>query len=189
MHTIDWGDGTVDVVTSGETYVSHEYETSDKYTCKIYGCTFIDDTCFVGCSNIETIEVSSTITEIGYAAFADCSELKTIKLAEGLGKIAESAFNNCSELREIQIPSSVVTIGDYAFNECSALAKVEILSEAISIGAGAFYGAGDPYSEFKIIFNSTTPIAYQDWFGDYLNAHHFLTIVVPKTAVDQYRQE
>lgn len=159
--------------------------------CKIYGGTFIDEACFANRDNIEAIEVSSAITEIGQSAFTECTSLKTIKLTEGLERIARGAFYSCSALKEIQIPSSVITIEDDVFAKCSALAKVEILSETISIGSFAFYQAGDPYSEFKIIFNSTTPIEYQDWFDEQscLQMYHFLIIVVPKTAVDQYRQE
>lgn len=86
--------------------------------------TEIGDYMFDGCSNLVTVNNMSNITRIGENAFQDCTSLETITLPEGLQSIEYSAFYNCSKLTSITIPSSVTTTGSAAFNSCTLLTTI-----------------------------------------------------------------
>jgi len=74
------------------------------------------DSGFYQCTALKSIEIPTTVTEIGYAAFFG------------------TAFTS------VTIPSSVTEIGDYAF-QGSGLTSVVIPSSVTEIGLNAFRGA------------------------------------------------
>ena len=90
---------------------------------------------------ITSIEISSSVTSIGYSAFFGCSSLETVDFEEGsmLTSIGDSAFEYCSSLTSIIIPSSVTSIEDNAFRDCSSLTSITIPDSVTSIGDYAFY--------------------------------------------------
>lgn len=81
---------------------------------------------FEGRTDLECIDVPSTVTSIGWSAFEDCKSLKTVTLHDGLKIIGQSAFKDCKSLTEIEIPATVDTIGEEAFIGCEALTRVWI---------------------------------------------------------------
>lgn len=81
-------------------------------------------------TNISSITLPSSITEIKQGAFADCIFLKQITLPKGLINLA--GFNRCSSLTQIIIPDSVTTIREFTFDGCSSLTQVT-LPNAITI--------------------------------------------------------
>ena len=68
-------------------------------------------------SSISSIEIPSTVKEIGGNAFEYCENLASVTLNEGLTLIGEFAFSNCSALHNLTIPTTVKTIGYHALNE------------------------------------------------------------------------
>lgn len=67
------------------------------------------------------------------------SELESITMGSSVSEIAEDAFYNCSKLKSIVIPESVSKIGASAFCKCE-FDKVEFNADAIS-GSEAFSGS------------------------------------------------
>ena len=96
------------------------------------------------CSDIESIELPSSITGIGDFAFAACTKLTSITFGENsrLQSIGSNAFQNCTSLEAIDIPDSVTNIGENAFRDCSSLKTItfEKNSKPQSIGNNAFQG-------------------------------------------------
>ena len=90
------------------------------------GVTSIIDQLFLGCTNLEYIELPKTITSIGEKAFTGCSKLKIINIPNTVTTISQEAFENCSQLQELTIPSSVTSIGDEICYNCSSLSSVNI---------------------------------------------------------------
>ena len=79
---------------------------------------------FNDCTSLESINIPSSMAEIGYYAFDGCSELREVVLNDGLVKIGNSVFQRCTSLESITIPSSVVEIGSMAFSNCSGLREI-----------------------------------------------------------------
>ena len=81
---------------------------------------------FEDCSSLTSIEIPNSVTKIGGSAFRGCSSLKSVDLGNSVTKIGSSAFSRCSSLISIDIPNSVTSIGDYAFSDCSSLESIEV---------------------------------------------------------------
>lgn len=97
---------------------------------------------FFAVEKLESINLPSTVEEIGGLAFGQCFELKHINLEETtLRKLGSQAFMSCNALTDIILPSTIETIGDWAFQSCQALKSVSIGGDASAlqlIGKGAF---------------------------------------------------
>ncbi|MCR5061078.1 MAG: leucine-rich repeat domain-containing protein [Saccharofermentans sp.] len=141
------------VCLSGESFEIAEIEE---------GRTSLNSNMFEGCTNLWTIDIPASVTEIEYAAFRGCSGLENvnipgnlvsigasafqgtaieeISIPEGVDMIEPSTFEECSSLEVVSIPDSVTAIGDAAFRGCSGLENVNIPDNLVSIGAGAFQG-------------------------------------------------
>jgi len=80
---------------------------------------------FDRCFSIKSVELPSTITNIGYSAFSNCGSLTNIEIPDGVTNIGDYAFTGCSSL-DVTIPSSVKQIGVHAFSYCKSLTNIEI---------------------------------------------------------------
>jgi hypothetical protein len=103
-----------------------------------YKVTKIGDSAFDGNKKITSVEIPSTVTEIGGRAFYECSKLKTVTISKKakLRLIGAAAFNSCTSLKEIYINAE--TVGWIAFGVCSSLEKVTFGDNVKEIGQSAF---------------------------------------------------
>ena len=94
-------------------------------------------------SQIQSLTIPATMTEISDMMFMGCKKLTTITLPLSITKIGEKAFMGCESLLAINIPETVTEIGEYAFADCTALTTVDFAERktAYTIGAHAFDGA------------------------------------------------
>ncbi len=76
---------------------------------------------FSGCSNLQKVIISRSLSTINRTVFSWCDSLKTISLPDGITNIDDSAFWCCSALETIIIPRTVKRIGDRAFEQCTNL--------------------------------------------------------------------
>lgn len=112
----------------------------------------IEQYAFSSYSEMEEIELPSSISYIGTSAFEYCSNLKRIEIPYGVEEIQESTFNGCDKLEEVVIPSSVSEIRSYAFWACYKLKEI-VLPEGIqTIDGGAF---GECYRLKQVLIPST----------------------------------
>lgn len=74
-------------------------------------------------SNIETINLPSSVKFIDEYAFRGCSKLKKIKFGDKVETIGREAFDGCDSLKTITIPNSVYKIHKDGFDGCSAKIK------------------------------------------------------------------
>lgn len=84
----------------------------------VNGITYTVDTIGSGAlenSNIEGIELPSTIKVIEDGAFKDCKKLEEVVFPENVEEIGYGAFLGCSVLKNVYIPRSVNKIGKYVF--------------------------------------------------------------------------
>ena len=141
---------------------------------------------FRDCSEIVTITLPDTITNIASRAFYNCSGIRNATISravcestlaevfpasyqsitnvvifDGVANIAARAFDGCRSLTSIEIPYTIRQIGDYAFSGCERLHKVVLpgwLRDTFD--ESTFSGNAD---DFEIV--------YIDGVGIYVNAH------------------
>lgn len=148
--TIDWGDGTVNVINNLKTQLTHTYvDNKDvheitfigkviglNYTFKncsnltsVYipdSVTTIYGSCFQGCQNLTSIIIPNSVTSIGQLCFQYCTNLTNITIPSSIDTLPLQCFFSCTKLTSITIPSSIKQIGNLCFGECSALVDYQL---------------------------------------------------------------
>jgi len=121
----------------GKALYSYKNTAQSESVLIIDGTKTITPNAFMG-SNIKSVSVPDSITEIGQGAFRDCSELKQVHLGNGITEIKNRTFMNCAKLEAINIPDSVTALYSYghydrwddyndgAFENCSNLKYIYI---------------------------------------------------------------
>lgn len=79
------------------------------------GITKVGNRVFYNNKNINTVDLPSSVNEIGDFAFAR-SSLKMIDIPDGTEKIGYAAFYNCNDLERVNVPGSVKSIELGAFD-------------------------------------------------------------------------
>lgn len=127
-------------------------------------------------TNITSIEIPNTVTEIGYTAFQYCRSLKRVVFGNSVTSIGNQAFSYCDSLTSITIPDSVTTIGDSAFSDCPSLKNVSIGQGVTSIARLAFVRGTNLTS--LTIGNSVSTIGQSAFAGCGM-----VKITIPKSVV------
>ena len=85
------------------------------------------------------------VEEFGTFLFSGWTELERIELPSTLVEIGSYAFFKCVSLLSITIPLSVTTLGDFSFANCGSLRAVTFVesSELSEVGRGAFEKCGE----------------------------------------------
>ena len=100
--------------------------------------TDIGDEAFANCTSLTYVYLPSGLKTIQPSIFAGCTSLETISLPDGVIEIKNCAFMGCISLKSINLSSKLETIGQYAFEDCSSLNSIRIPSTVTYIGAYAF---------------------------------------------------
>lgn len=72
-------------------------------------------------TNVVTVVLPNTITNLAKNAFYDCQDLESVNIPSSMMSIGESAFTNCSSLPEIVINKKNVVVDSNAFSACTNL--------------------------------------------------------------------
>lgn len=95
----------------------------------------VKDGAFVGCGNLESIELPNGITELG--SFSDCVSLQSITLPSTLNTLG--GFKNCVSLKELVLPQGLRIIKDEAaFQGCKALREI-VIPQSVEYTAYALF--------------------------------------------------
>ena len=113
-----------------------------------------------------------SITSLGESCFDGCSSLESITLPESITSLSNYCFEGCSSLTSITLPNSIIDLGHYCFRYCENLKSVVckwenldnvtirkdifdgIFSDArlyVPVGTADMYKATKPWSNFKYI--------------------------------------
>lgn len=110
--------------------------------------TTIQSNCFLGCTNLRTVDLPDTIVSIGASAFNGCSSLSSINMPRKLESIGNYAFRDCMSLTDIFIPKSLTNVDTYGYNYrcpfsgCVSLRNVEFEEGITEIAYGILGNAG-----------------------------------------------
>lgn len=90
-------------------------------------------------TNIETIDIPNSVTDIGKAAFARCTNLKSINISENLTSLGDQVFQGTMSLNELDLSKTKLTTISYGLINDSNVKKVILPNTINSIGKVAFY--------------------------------------------------
>ena len=125
-------------------------------------------------TEIELLEISDNIKEIGKYKFRGCDNFKKVKLGKNIQSIGDFAFQKAA-ITEVDLPEKLDSIGEYAFASCQGLESVSLPRGLRVIGSHAFQNSAikslyyDNVSykrDSTALFNSQRSIIYPS--GNYL---------------------
>lgn len=93
-------------------------------------------------SDVTSVRMYSTVTEIGTNAFFGCDRLTEIELSPKITEIGNNAFYGCISLTRISLPETLTRIGDFTFCKCTALTEIELPEKIQKLGRFAFSETG-----------------------------------------------
>ncbi|MGN0783928.1 MAG: leucine-rich repeat domain-containing protein [Christensenellales bacterium] len=166
----------------------------DKKTCRLVGIgdceekeivipstykkmtvTSIQRNAFSG-SDLESVTIPGSVTEIGDNAFRGCESLLKVVLEEkdgGVGvTVGRTCFEDCTALKEVILSSSVTSVGEEAFNGCYSLEKLTV----------AFVGSDNRAENEKAVFGyvfGTTEFKKSSIVKQYYKSGSFVQYYLP----------
>ncbi len=103
---------------------------------------------------------------LGYGAFENCTNLTSVAVPSSLTEIPDRAFSGCSNLGSFAIGASLTSIGSKAFSGCAKITSLTIPNTVNSIGLGAFSGmSGLTFVEIPYVGASRTAEGAEAVFG------------------------
>ena len=103
----------------------------------------IGDRAFQNRTDLRTVMIPDSVTEMGGYAFNNCTNLSNVTLSKNLESMGSSAFGNCDGLTQIEIPKSLDIGGNYylgAFSDCANIKKVTFERGTTKIASSLFCG-------------------------------------------------
>lgn len=142
--------GSVDIPAyfeyGGETYRVYSIGDYAFQNCsELYSVTIPNTVTNIGMyafsrSSITSMDIPNSVTYIGQWAFMWCKNMKNVTIPNSVTAIDQGAFDGCSGLTTLNIPSSITAIEIYVFAGCSGLKSVTIPNSVTYIGLSAFNG-------------------------------------------------
>ena len=134
--------GNVAKVIAKSTNYSGDISIPSKivYEGKEYKVGLIGSGAFSSCSDLVSINLPNSLTNIENSAFYGCTSLISVDIPDGVLIIGDSSFSGCKGLTNVTIPNSVLSLGGRSFLNCSGLTSITIPNSVTSIGQATFSG-------------------------------------------------
>ncbi len=150
------------------------YEIPDTVT-RIRAYAF-SDSAFHKCTNLTSITIPDSFTNIEGRMFGGCSSLTSITIPDSVTTIGSGAFMDCTSLKNITIPDSVTSIGKITFSKCTKLTDITFLGAAPKVEPDAFKDVPDDAIAF------VTPKALKS-FGQVGDKWNGLTLKIGSASI------
>lgn len=119
LHWQSQSNTTVNVTTyQGDLVIPETVTGSDGNT---YTITAIGEEAFMGCRELTSVQLPSTVQTLGEGAFAICIALTNANIPEGVTELPVGCFGYCRALTSVTLPSTLKSVGKMAFYGCVAL--------------------------------------------------------------------
>ena len=99
----------------------------------------IEENAFMNCTELTSIIIPNSVTNIGKYAFYGCERLNKIEL-KNVKHLGKGAFSYCESLVDLNFSNSIESIGEQAFVGCISLEYLKLYKNLDSIGKQAFNG-------------------------------------------------
>ena len=99
----------------------------------------IEDYAFIN-SNIQEVQMPSSLEYLGVHAFDNCLFLEEITIPKGISEIKAGTFFDCSNLKTIHFNDDILEIGERAFANCISIEDFSFINNAKKIGRAALMG-------------------------------------------------
>lgn len=101
---------------------------------------FVSSYTFAECHSLESIHLSDRIAALPDYIFSACSSLKAVTGGSNVAILGSNAFSECASLESFDVPEKVTEIPDSCFFACTSLRRLTLNDGLVSIGNSAFYG-------------------------------------------------
>ena len=132
---------TVEVANNNSAYVGDVViparVTHEGITYKV---TAIHFQAFFKCTELHSVSIPATVSDMGQYSFTQCTSLQSVDLPANATDIPDGMFWGCSSLKSVTLPANIVSIGDYAFANCTSLEDVSMPDGVEYIGKAALMG-------------------------------------------------
>lgn len=147
--------------------------------------TEISNHCFMGCSRLKSANIPSSVTKIGYESFRE-SGLTSVNLP-GVKTISGYAFYNCKQLAEVNFAEGLISFESGPFSGCTALTEIDLPSTFRSMSYQAFGGCTNIK---KVVSRAVVPPTHNN-SSSILNGcdKTDVKLYVPAMSIDKYREE
>ncbi len=127
-----------------DTYMAVGYKGDEAHVIvpdTYYGkpVSILYDNLFEGHSEISSVTLPGTLTDIGGFVFDGCASLQEITLPDGISTLWQYAFVR-SSLTRIVLPQALKSLYPYTFKDARELETVICPKQLLSISATAFQG-------------------------------------------------
>ena len=92
------------------------------------GIELLSDGAFKNCTDMTSVTIPVSVTNIGRWTFETCSGLTSVMIPNSVTSIGEGAFSGCSGLTSVTLGTSVEVIEEYAFGACTAIETITCYS-------------------------------------------------------------
>ena len=143
--------------------------------CPVMG---VGSSAFQYCTNMTSVVIPNTVTNIGGRAFSMCS-ISNIVIGASVRIIGTEAFDSCSNLTRVVVPDSVKHIERLAFYKCTQLRSLElnegleIIDDNIIVGDSVLKELIVPTTVFRIYDYSFVKNTNDKYSGTYLTRLYF----------------
>ena len=100
--------------------------------------TYIGESAFANCENLESIVIPDSVTNLGAGAFSNCFNLTSVTIGNGITSLEPGTFAFCEMLENVTLGDKIESIGISAFMWCKALTKIVIPAKVSTIANSAF---------------------------------------------------
>ena len=146
------------------------------------GVEQIGEHAFSYCTELSSVKLPTSITNIYGYAFYGCSTLPSIELPEGLLYIFDGALQNCASLETVRYPDSLREIGYWGLAENPSLKRIYMGSQLHFICDYLLEGS-DNVKEIHI--TATVPPKAMDFYA-MGNNYSSINLYVPTESISEY---
>ena len=135
--------------------------------------TYVEWGAFLECASLTSVQIGNGVTDIGGFSFGSCTSLESIVIGDNVKIIHEAAFSGCTALTSITLPDGLEEIWEVAFEKCNNLTEITFEGSAPSIQTGAFY---------DVVATAYYPANNSTWTSDVMQNYGGTITWVPYTT-------